>query len=186
MVDLGDSAVLHRDDGARCLSCGASVPREHWTACEILDVDLEASISQSSRHVSPLIHQRPLAHQEHRSEVWVGLDLAELVTLHEPLLVDAEGGVAFLKEGVKPVQDRGVAEVGVLEDDPVPALYRADEDGVHPLESTLALGHAPPELADRGLPASCPFPESGQILFQESLENPDLFLWHPRPVEGVL
>jgi hypothetical protein len=55
------------------------------------------------------------------------------------LFVDAESMVTLLQQGVKTIQDRWVAKVSVLEQDPFSLSYCFDEDGVDPLKAALAL-----------------------------------------------
>ena len=65
--------------------------------------------------------------------------LPQPIALDQALLVDAEGLVTFLEQRVQPVQDRRVAEIGVLEEHPLTSDDRVYEDRVNPFEPALAL-----------------------------------------------
>jgi len=49
----------------------------------------------------------------------MSLNISELVTIGQALLVNAQRMIPFLKQRVQPVQNAGVTEVSILENNPL-------------------------------------------------------------------
>ncbi len=66
----------------------------------------------------------------------MGFDLADTVA-NQTLLVNLNGVVCIFEERVQAVKDRRVAEISVLENDPLSCFDGFDQDGVLPLENRI-------------------------------------------------
>ena len=106
---------------------------------------------------------------------------SQLVALDQTVLVDAERLVALFEQGVQPVQDRRVAQIGILKDYPLSMNNSIDEDRVDPLKSALTLGCRALELIELVQPQLLSSVQCLSILLQESFEYLHLLLYVSRP-----
>jgi hypothetical protein len=88
----------------------------------VININCQTPISQSSRNISSLVDKRLFVHQEDGSEVFVGVHHSQLITIDKTLFINTQSIVSIFKQRIKSVKNAWVAQVCILEHNPLSLL----------------------------------------------------------------